>query len=139
MTGGSLGLRTGSYGSLQQQFQTSVLPNQPSPPVTNRKPSKMLGTNSRDKEKFLHTICKFAGRKKVGMMLLCVISAAVFVWVLYVAKGLLLISVLILSGNRCCNVIMIILLLFIYCSYILLIVMLYLIGSTFKVLRDLVK
>lgn len=87
MTGGSLGLRTGSYGSLQQQFQTSVLPNQPSPPVTNRKPSKMLGSNSRDKEKFLHTICKFAGRKKVGMMLLCVISAAVFVWVLYVAKG----------------------------------------------------
>lgn len=78
MTGGSLGIRSGSYGSLDKQLQNGVSPIQ-----TARKPSKML----KDKERLFHWICKFAGRKKVGMLLLCVISAAVFVWVLYVGKG----------------------------------------------------
>ncbi|KAJ4703487.1 Inner membrane protein oxaA [Melia azedarach] len=41
----------------------------------------------KEKEGLVHWICKFAGRKKVGMLLLCVISAAVFIWVLYVGKG----------------------------------------------------
>lgn len=101
-----LGIRSGSYGSLDKQLQQSnininnnnnynsngnsnsnnnynnyngvLLPIQ-----TARKPSKML----KEKERLFHWICKFAGRKKVGMLLLCVISAAVFVWVLYVGKG----------------------------------------------------
>ena len=104
-----LGIRSGSYGSLDKQVQQNnininnnnnynsngnsnsnnnynnysgvLLPIQ-----TARKPSKML--KEKEKEKLFHWICKFAGRKKVGMLLLCVISAAVFVWVLYVGKGL---------------------------------------------------
>lgn len=99
MNGGSLGMRSGSYGSLlqqqqqQQQLQNGgLLPVQatPLPPPLpgyslGRKPPKMV----KEKERFVHWICKFAGRKKVGMLLLCVVSAAVFVWVLYVGKGLI--------------------------------------------------
>ncbi|XP_051129046.1 probable hexosyltransferase MUCI70 [Andrographis paniculata] len=84
MTTGSLGLRSsGSYGSLQQQFQNggALPPNQGTPP---RKPGKML----KDKDKLLFPwICKSAPRNKVGMLLLCLVSAAVFGWVLYVGKG----------------------------------------------------
>ncbi|XAR59156.1 hypothetical protein NMG60_11014825 [Bertholletia excelsa] len=84
MTTGSLGLRSsGSYGSLQQHVQNGVLAIQTTPPLGARKPSKML----KDKESLFHWICKFAGRKKVGMLFLSAISAAVFVWVLYVGKG----------------------------------------------------
>ncbi|OMO65148.1 hypothetical protein COLO4_31465 [Corchorus olitorius] len=83
MTGGSLGIRSsGSYGSLDKQLQNGGLPIQ-APSATRTKPSKMF----KEKEGLVHWICKFAGRKKVGMLLLCVISAAVFVWVLYVGKG----------------------------------------------------
>ncbi|XVE88056.1 hypothetical protein DITRI_Ditri19aG0037700 [Diplodiscus trichospermus] len=82
MTGGSLGIRSGSYGSLDKQLQNGVLPIQ-APSATRTKPSKVF----KEKETLVHWICKFAGRKKVGMLLLCVISAAVFVWVLYVGKG----------------------------------------------------
>ncbi|GER25434.1 hypothetical protein STAS_01015 [Striga asiatica] len=83
--GGSLGLRSsGSYGSLQQQQQIQngslLLPVQITPP---RKPPKML----KDKEKLFQWFCKFAPRKKVGMLLLCLVSSAVFGWVLYVGKG----------------------------------------------------
>uniref|UniRef100_A0A803QFI0 TOD1/MUCI70 glycosyltransferase-like domain-containing protein n=1 Tax=Cannabis sativa TaxID=3483 RepID=A0A803QFI0_CANSA len=79
--GGSLGLgiRSGSYGSLDKQLQNGVI----IPIQASRKPSKML----KERETLFHWICKFAGRKKVGMLLLCLISAAVFVWVLYVGKG----------------------------------------------------
>ncbi|KAL3011110.1 hypothetical protein AAZX31_07G181600 [Glycine max] len=52
---------------------------------TSRKASKML--KEKEKERLFLWICKFAGRKKVGMLFLCLISAAVFVWVLYVGKG----------------------------------------------------
>lgn len=86
MTTGSLGLRSsGSYGSLQQQVQNGLLslPIQTTPPVSSRKPPKML----KEKERLFHWICKFAPRKKVGMLLLCLVSAAVFGWVLYVGKG----------------------------------------------------
>ena len=90
MTGGSLGIRSGSYGSLDKQLQnnnnnSSVINNGVLPIQSARKPSKML----KEKERLYHSICKFAGRKKVGMLLLCVISAAVFGWVLYVGKGLI--------------------------------------------------
>lgn len=87
MSGGSLGLgiRSGSYGSLdKQQLQNgaSLLPIQQTTAIRG-KPSKMF----KEKEGFVLWICKFVGRKKVGMFLLCVISAAVFFWVLYVGKG----------------------------------------------------
>ncbi|KZV51963.1 hypothetical protein F511_08573 [Dorcoceras hygrometricum] len=85
MTTGSLGLRSsGSYGSLQQiQNNTVLLPIQITPPLSSRKPPKML----KEKEKLVHRICKFAPRNKVGMLLLSLVSAAVFIWVLYVDKG----------------------------------------------------
>ncbi|XP_054804021.1 probable hexosyltransferase MUCI70 [Prosopis cineraria] len=78
MTGGSLGIRSGSYGSLDKQLQNGLSPIQ-----TARKPSKML----KEKDRLFPWICKFAGRKKVGMLFLCSISAAVFFWVVYVGKG----------------------------------------------------
>ncbi|XP_008442599.2 probable hexosyltransferase MUCI70 [Cucumis melo] len=78
MTGGSLGLRSGSYGALDKQLNNVVSPIQ-----TARKPSKMM----KEKDYLFPWICKFVGRKKVGMLLLCVVSAAVFLWVLYVGKG----------------------------------------------------
>ena len=79
MSSGLLGIRSGSYGSLEKQLQQNGV----SPIQSARKPSKML----KDKERLLLWIFKFAGRKKVGMLFLCLISAAVFVWVLYVGKG----------------------------------------------------
>ncbi|PIN19328.1 hypothetical protein CDL12_07988 [Handroanthus impetiginosus] len=84
MTTGSLCLRpSGSYGSLQQIQNCSLsLPIQTTPPVS-RKPYKML----KEKEKLVHWIFKVAPRKKVGMLLLCLVSLAVFMWVLVVGKG----------------------------------------------------
>ncbi|KAJ4980602.1 hypothetical protein NE237_031439 [Protea cynaroides] len=83
MTGGSLGLRTGSYGSLQQQLQNSVVFPIQATPIVVRKPSKMFIPGSREKERFLQRICKFAGRRRVGMLLLVVVSVVVFMSVLY--------------------------------------------------------
>ncbi|OIT20117.1 PREDICTED: uncharacterized protein LOC109220602 [Nicotiana attenuata] len=85
MSTGSLGLRSsGSYGSLQQQlFQNSSSPIQTTPPIPSRKPPKLF----KEKEGLFLRICKFAPRKNVGMLLLCVVSAAAFLWVLYVGKG----------------------------------------------------
>ncbi|XP_010540448.1 PREDICTED: uncharacterized protein LOC104814215 [Tarenaya hassleriana] len=82
MTG--LGIRSSSYGSLEKTTTQNgiVLPLQTTM-TTRSKPSKM----QKDREGIVHWICKFAGRKKVGMLLLCLISAIVFVWVLYVGKG----------------------------------------------------
>ncbi|KAK7246505.1 hypothetical protein RIF29_41374 [Crotalaria pallida] len=77
----SLGIRSGSYGSLEKQLQQSN--NGVSPIQTARKASKMF----KEKDKSLNWIFKFAGRKKVGMLFLSIISAAVFVWVLYLGKG----------------------------------------------------
>ncbi|GLT51396.1 hypothetical protein SLA2020_248100 [Shorea laevis] len=82
MGGGSLGIRSGSYGTWDKQLQNGILPIQV-PTATRNKPTKMF----KEKETLVHWICKFAGRKKVGMLLLCVISATVFVWVLYVGKA----------------------------------------------------
>lgn len=79
MATGSLGLRSsGSYGSLQQNHFISS-----SFPIPPRKPLKTF----KEKEGWFHRIFKFAARKKVGLLLLCAVSAAVFVWVLYVDKG----------------------------------------------------
>ncbi|KAL2253202.1 uncharacterized protein LOC105167904 isoform X2 [Sesamum indicum] len=84
MTTGSLGLRSsGSYGSLQQVQNSSLsFSIQTSPPLS-RKPSKML----KEKDRLFFWIFRFAPRKKVGMLLLCLVSLAVFMWVLIVGKG----------------------------------------------------
>ncbi|KAK1378742.1 Strawberry notch protein [Heracleum sosnowskyi] len=73
---GSLGLRSGSYGSLQLQSNQSS--------VVVRKPQKMF----KDKERFVLWFFKVAPRRKVGMLLLCAISALVFGWVVYFGKGI---------------------------------------------------
>ncbi|KAL3627774.1 putative hexosyltransferase muci70 [Castilleja foliolosa] len=83
--GGSMGLRSsGSYGSLQQQqqIQNGLL----SLPIQTTTPPRKLPKMLKEKEKLFHWICKFAPRKKVGMLLLCLISSAVFGWVLYIGK-----------------------------------------------------
>lgn len=41
----------------------------------------------KEKDKLPHWICKFAPRNKIGMLLLSLVSAVVFIWVLYVGKG----------------------------------------------------
>ncbi|CAH9141689.1 unnamed protein product [Cuscuta epithymum] len=84
--GGSSGLRSsGSYGSLQiHQFQNGSFSIQTSPLIPPpRKPPKMF----KEKEGLFHWIFKFAPRRKIGMLLLCAVSAAVFVLVLFVGKG----------------------------------------------------
>ncbi|VVA92851.1 unnamed protein product [Arabis nemorensis] len=82
MTG--LGVRSSSYGSLEKTgLNGVVLPIQITSTTTRTKPSKM----QKEREGIVHWICKFAGRKKVGMLLLFLISAVVFLRVLYVGKG----------------------------------------------------
>ncbi|KAK1412308.1 hypothetical protein QVD17_33454 [Tagetes erecta] len=90
MTSGSLGQRSSSYGSLQQQMQNGGVflqqkPNQPSPPIASRKTSKLF--ISKEKENMFMWMFKFVHRKKVGMMFLCLVSIAAMLWVLYVGKG----------------------------------------------------
>ncbi|WOL17073.1 hypothetical protein Cni_G25862 [Canna indica] len=86
MTGGSLGLRSGSYGSLQPQLQNGAVLSNQSPPLSVRKPSKMSLSGSREKERILPRIFKFAGRRKVGMLLLLVASVAVLSFISVVSK-----------------------------------------------------
>ncbi|KAF2610986.1 hypothetical protein F2Q70_00012632 [Brassica cretica] len=76
MTG--LGVRSSSNGSLEKTGLNGVVL---SIQTTRAKPSKM------HKEREGRRICKFAGRKKVGMLLLFLISAVVFLRVLFVGKG----------------------------------------------------
>nr|XP_043624391.1 probable hexosyltransferase MUCI70 [Erigeron canadensis] len=99
MTSGSLGLRSSSYGSLvqhqqQQQLQQQQLQNggqqqkvnQSTPPIiaSSRKASKMF---VKEKENMFIWMFKFVHRKKVGMLLLCLVSIVAMLWVLYVGKG----------------------------------------------------
>ncbi|KAK8484924.1 hypothetical protein V6N11_046299 [Hibiscus sabdariffa] len=83
MSGGSLGIRSGSYGSLEKQQQNGVLPIQAPSATARTKPFKLF----KEKESLVHWVCKFAGRQNIGMLILFLISAAVFVRVLYVGKG----------------------------------------------------
>ncbi|KAF5178512.1 strawberry notch protein [Thalictrum thalictroides] len=76
MTGGSLGQRAASYGSLPPLQNSVILPLYTTPVVV-RKPPKMLLSNSREKEKLIPRICKFVGRRRVGMLLLLVVSVVV--------------------------------------------------------------
>lgn len=77
-----MGLRTGSYGSLQ--IQNGVLHS-----TQARKPSKMLLSSSREKEKLLMFICRYVGRRRVAMLLLVALALLVFVFGSFtVNKGL---------------------------------------------------
>lgn len=91
MNGGSLGLRTGSYGSLQlqhlqqqqqqqqqHQHQQNGFSNIQPTPVLLRKPSKLL--LSREKEKVRPLLCRFFGRRKIAMLLLVLLALFVFVF-----------------------------------------------------------
>ncbi|WOK91438.1 hypothetical protein Cni_G00129 [Canna indica] len=85
MTGAPLGLRSGSYGSSLQQLQSgAVLPTH-SQPVVLRKSSRSF-SGSREKERILSRICKFVGRRKLGMMLLLMTLAAVLSFASVVSK-----------------------------------------------------
>nr|GMD29682.1 uncharacterized protein LOC109188334 [Ipomoea batatas] len=75
MTGGSLGVRTGSYGSLPQA-QNGVLHAQHG--FVLRKPPKMSLSGSREKERFLPYICRLVLRRQVGMVILITFALLVF-------------------------------------------------------------
>lgn len=75
-----MGLRTGSYGSLQQYGQNGFLQNIQATPILVRKPSKTLLSGSRDKERLLPLICRYVGRKRVAMLLLVILALLVFVF-----------------------------------------------------------
>ncbi|CAN4102889.1 unnamed protein product [Withania somnifera] len=75
MTGWSLGLRTGSDGSLLQLAQNGKLHSQNS--FVLHKGSKTSLAGSR--EKFLPSICRFLVRKQFGMLILVAIALLAFV------------------------------------------------------------
>lgn len=75
MTGGLLGLRSGSYGSLQH-LQNGAF--HPQPQFVGRKPSKMLPSGSREKERLLPYLFRFLSRRRVGMLILVGFAFLVF-------------------------------------------------------------
>ncbi|ESR65092.1 hypothetical protein CICLE_v10007828mg [Citrus x clementina] len=80
MTGGSLGQRTASYGSLQLLNNNGIV-GKPASSIFTRKPSpKMLLAGSRDREKqfLLLVFCKFLGRRRVAMLLLVGLPLLIF-------------------------------------------------------------
>ncbi|KNA08402.1 hypothetical protein SOVF_162920 [Spinacia oleracea] len=79
MTLKSLGLRTGSYGSLQLQQSNGVLQSHTSY-VFPRKSSKVLLSSYREKERerCFPFICRYLCRGKVGMVILVVFALLIF-------------------------------------------------------------
>ncbi|XP_020223751.1 uncharacterized protein LOC109805890 isoform X2 [Cajanus cajan] len=73
MTGVSLGVRTGSYGSLQLQ-------NGNVSPLLVRRPSKALLFNPREKERGFPFICRLLGRGKVAMLLMLGLALCLFIF-----------------------------------------------------------
>ncbi|RZB77125.1 hypothetical protein D0Y65_035188 [Glycine soja] len=74
MTGVSLGVRTGSYGTLQQNGTVSPKP------MLVRRPSKTLLYNPREKERGFFFFCRLLGRGKVAMLLMLALGLCVFVF-----------------------------------------------------------
>lgn len=88
MTGASLGSRTASYGSLQQQSQKGVLHIRATS-IFVRKNTKPL-TSLREKEKCRHFICCHFGLRKVAVLLLVALAILVFVFGTYTgSRGML--------------------------------------------------
>ncbi|KAL9236419.1 hypothetical protein vseg_011094 [Gypsophila vaccaria] len=79
MTPKSLGLRTGSYGSLQLQQSNGVLHSHAAT-VFPRKPSKVLLSSHREKEKekCLPCVFRLLCRRKVGMVILACFALLAF-------------------------------------------------------------
>ncbi|XP_058779588.1 probable hexosyltransferase MUCI70 [Vicia villosa] len=76
MTGVSLGLRTGSYGSLQLIQNGNGLQL----PVLVRRPSKALLYNPKEKERGCPYICRHLGRGRVAMLLMLLFGLFIFVF-----------------------------------------------------------
>ncbi|KAJ7981744.1 Inner membrane protein oxaA [Quillaja saponaria] len=75
MTGGSWGIRTGSYGSLLH-LQNGVSQT----PVLPRRPSKILLSSSREKERSPPFIFRCRCRRRVAMLLMVVLALLVFIF-----------------------------------------------------------
>lgn len=88
MTGGSLGLRTGSYASLHLQLQNGALQNSATSPLVH-KPSKTNLSSSRERERVMPLFCRYFGRRRVAMLLLFILALLVFVFGSFaVSRGL---------------------------------------------------
>ncbi|KAL2331429.1 hypothetical protein Fmac_019010 [Flemingia macrophylla] len=72
MSGVSVGVRTGSYGSLLQNGNVS--------PLLVRRPSKALLYNPREKERGFTFVCRLLGRGKVAMLLMLVLALCLFIF-----------------------------------------------------------
>lgn len=101
MTGGSLGLRTGSYASLHQHLQNGALQNSPTSLLVY-KSSKANLSSSRERERVIPLFCRYFGRRRVAMLLLFILALLVFVFGSFaVNRGLFSsISLLIYGRNR---------------------------------------
>lgn len=75
MTGGSLGLRTGSYGSLPQQQTTNGVVRAQNFIVV-RKPAKLSLSGSREKERLMPYILRHLVRRNVIMVILLITAFA---------------------------------------------------------------
>ena len=90
MTPKSLGLRNGSYGSLQPQQSNGALQNHTSYGFP-RKSSKVLLSRHKERERCIACICRYLCRGKVGMVILVVFALLVFASSFFtVSKGSLL-------------------------------------------------
>lgn len=100
-----MGLRTGSYGSLQSINSVVVGGGgllQPKSLVSLRKNSTKMLSSSREKERSLPYIwCRYLGRRKVSMLLLVAFALLVFVLGSFVVnKGLFFLLLFwVLSSN----------------------------------------
>ncbi|XP_038897641.1 uncharacterized protein LOC120085624 isoform X3 [Benincasa hispida] len=79
MTGGSFGLRTGSYASLHQQLQNDALQNSATSLLVH-KLSKTNLSSSRERERVIPLCCRYFGRRRVAMLLLFILALLVFVF-----------------------------------------------------------
>lgn len=87
ISSGSLGLRTGSCGSLQQNLQSSVIMSNQTTPIGGRKSSKLL-SGSREKEKFLPRIFRGSSKRQLAMLYLLPLSVTLFfILMLSFSKG----------------------------------------------------
>lgn len=88
MTGGSLGLRTGSYASLHLQLQNGALQNSATSPLVH-KASKTNLSSTRERERVIPLCCRYFGRRRVAMLLLFILALLVFVFGSFaVSRGL---------------------------------------------------
>ncbi|KAI4333664.1 hypothetical protein L6164_018444 [Bauhinia variegata] len=76
MTGGSLGIRTGSYGSLQLQNAVSHVH---ATTTLVRKSSRSSFSSSREKERLCPCICRYLARAKVSMLLMVAFALFIFI------------------------------------------------------------